>query len=246
MSQWGYVLGPNKLPSEEARVNLGTVGVVSARFLPEPTFPTVRGRIAGAAVGAVLGFLAAPFQAHAGAVLIAPFTILAGALRGASAAEPIETVEEAETALKRALADFKIQETMRDRILETAQQKTPHRFTVLTNQGPTAIDEEVSYRSLASQGIESIVEVSLREIQMEGLFSPVALTMNARVKLIRLMDGTVTYSRLYFSQSERRNYSEWADDDAQLFREALDRGYQGLIEKIVDDLFLVYPFPGQT
>lgn len=162
-------------PSEEVRAKLGTIGVVSARFTPEAKFDTpAKGRASGAwegtkqgavigaaivgaiggvplIIGAPIGIVTAGIGALAGGIV----GTIPGSIHGAVTALPSETVEEAEAALKMALADLEVQEAMGDHVLQVAEDQTHHHLVLLTDQGPTTPDEEASYGSLTDNGIDT-------------------------------------------------------------------------------------------
>lgn len=267
-------------PSEEVRAKIGTIGVVSARFNPEAEFQTpAKGRVSGAGRGAARGaamgalggaaigalcLVMAPICMPVGAVVGGTIGAPIGTVYGATTALPAKTVEEAEVALKNALSDLKIQETMRDHVFQAAHQ-THYHFVLLADPGPTAIHplgsslittgiipEEVNYGLLSERGIDTVLEVSVTTVGLGefvrtnrcvtahpwGVNVPVAQCVSAHARLIRIADGTVLYSHAFVYISEGRKFAEWASNNAQLFREEFDRGYQNLAGQIVDQLFL--------
>ena len=64
-----------------------------------------------------------------------------------------------------------------------------------------------------------------------------------RTKLLRPLDNKVFYQITLKCVGSERTLTEWAVDDAQLFREELKRCYEDLITVVVDQVFLEYPFP---
>lgn len=240
---------PDPLLSEELRGTLGTIGVVSARFIPEAAFePPTGGKGTGAAKGAAMGFFgsigAGAQSGNAGVLLgiaLAPVIGLGGAIYGAVAAESAATVENAEATLENALVTLDLQGPMRDRILQVARRQTHHSFVRLGSLGPTASDEKVSYRSLASDGIDTILEVSIPGVGIpgSGINPPIPLVMSARARLIRVADDAEIHARTWSYRGRTRKFADWAVNDAQPLREELDRAYQALAEAIVDELFLL-------
>lgn len=259
IAQWGCAHSLPIPPSEQARATLGTIGVVSGRFAPEAGLRTSAGGWAGGAGrGAAIGAgrtvgTAAEIGVHGrdlGGVLIialgialAPVGALVGSVVGGATAEPAATVEEAEAVLKNALAELKVQETMRDRVLQLARDQTRHRFILLSEQGPTALDEKVSYQSLASAGVDTALEVNVVSLGLEGPWSinpPVALFMTLRTRLVRVGDGIPIYEATFEYKGRARTFTEWAANNAQPFRDGLEDAYQSLAEKVVEELFLLY------
>lgn len=61
-------------------------------------------------------------------------------------------------------------------------------------------------------------------------------------RLIRAHDNEVVISESFFcAGEEKRKYTEWAKNEGQLFVDEFIACVPELAEKVVDDLFLVYP-----
>lgn len=254
---------PLYLP-EDIRAQLGTIGVVSPRFAPEVTLDMPakgagggagRGAAEGAAgafgVPAEVGCSGVDWEPCAlglalGLALAVPGAIVGG-VYGAIAAEPAESVEEVEARIRQVLAELKMQEALRDHVLQEARNQTRYTFILLTEEGPTEPGEEITYRAVRSEGVDMILEVSVQSVGFKGKWAinpPIAFSMTAHVRLIEVGDGTVHWDRSSPYTTSARPYTEWTVNDAQAFREALDSGYERLAEKIVDALFLYTPLPG--
>jgi hypothetical protein len=247
-------------PSEKIRAELGTIGVVSARFIPSSEFQMpakgaasgfrrgaakVFGKKGGGASGAGFGGAAVhPLLAIAFVIAAVTVGAVVGGIEGAATAESVTSVEEAEAALKKAMDVLKIQEGMRDHLLQVAQEQTDYHFVHIDEQGATSPEEEISYSSLAREkNIDTILEISVLFFNLTGekdVNPPLALVMNVRTRLIRSADDTMLYDSTLEFMSGTRTFTEWAANDAQQFIEELDRAYQSLAEKIVDELFLLY------
>lgn len=264
LGQVGCATGPYLLPpppSELVRGRLGTIGVVSAQFTPRAELPPPakgggagagRGMATGAGKGAALvGKLASGCVGEGCAIvlLMIPAAIIGGVVggvAGAASAVPAEAVADAETALKSALADLTIQETLRGHILRIAKARTPHAFVLVTEHGPSAPNGNVSYRSLASQGIDTVLETGVLTLDLVGEWDvnpPLALVMAVRTRLIRVTDDAELYAHTLEYLSGFRTFTDWAADNAQPFRNELSLAYQSLSEKIVEELFLLYLLP---
>lgn len=253
VGQVGCATHPRSIspPSEQVRAQLGTIGIVSPSLAPEPALqgPT-SGKVAGAAKGAglgagymILGGLEA--GAHAGqggavvllmAIGLAPVAALVGGIYGAVAAEPAAKVKEAETALQGAFADQKVQEALRDQVLEMARDRAGRRLV------PAGTD------------VDSILEVGVSSL---GLVGPPAvnpglsLVVHACPRLIRVADDVELYPsgphgpRALAYASAPEKFVEWGAEGARLFREEMERAWQALAEKVVEDVFLVHLPPGR-
>jgi hypothetical protein len=263
LGQWGCAIHSHQIapPSEQVRAQVGTVGVASLGVIPGSALegPT-SGKWSGAAKGAGLGarnmllgglvmaagvsFASGGAGALVGGAILAlaigltPVAALVGGIYGAVAAEPADKVKAAEAALKSAFTDLKVQEAIRDRILRVARDRTDY--------GLVPLGENVD--------VDTILEISLPSL---GLVGPAAvdpelfLIVRACPRLVRAADGAELYPpgpeglREVAYTSVPRKFFEWAAEDARLFREEMERSYQGLAEKIVEDIFLLSLPPGR-
>ncbi len=227
-------------PSEEVRAALGTIGVVSAAAAHEEQLkgPT-RGKLHGAAKGAMKGFWQGAWAGLEAWIIGAPvFGAIGGTIGlglGAIIARSGSEVKEAEAALNKALGDLRLQETLRDRVLEAAREKTQHTFVLVEDQTP--------YSSLADKGIDTVLEIGVAELRFEGqgINPPLTLFVNVRARLIRVSDETELYVyTLDPPSTDARKFTEWAADDARPLRDELEDINRYLAKQIVEKLFLQY------
>jgi len=242
--QWGCAHAPPPRPfrptlSEEVRTTLETIGVVSANVILGPQFKGgTRGRLHGAAKGALCGFTLC-FAGGGGGDPLGTLVVAAvsgpiGLGVGAFMAESGSKVKKAEAALNKAVGELNVQETFRDRVLRVARDQTSHNFVLLQDQAP--------YSSLADKGVDTVLEIGVVRLileEVEGINPPLALVMSATARLVKVSDETELYLYTLVYHSRKRKLTDWAADDAQPLREEVDRAYQGLAERIVDDLFLL-------
>ena len=242
------------LPSEEIRDALGTVGVVSGRFTPQVKLRTpAKGRLSGAwregVRGAVVGVLAGapstdfftPLPILLGAALGLTASSVIGGVYGALTALPAEPIEEAEARLKTVLAGLTIQEAMRDRIFRVLQDRRNDRSVLLTDKGPGAPDEPITYRSLSDNGIDTILEVAVQVVGLDGHWAAdpaLAVLITVRTRLLRSLDDTVLSAHTFEYRSGKGRFTEWASSDAKGFLKELDRGYARLADRIVETLII--------
>ena len=248
-----------KFKARDIRAQWGTIGIVSAHYAPEVQLQmpakgagggVVRGAQAGADGGFRVGAYPCTWKAEdpgcatfmlLGVVLAIPGTLV-GSVYGAIAVEPAESVEEVEAAIRQVLAELKMQEALRDHVLQEARNQTRHTVVLLTEEGPTAPDKEGTYPAVGSEGVGTILEMSLQSVGFEGetaVNPPLAFFMTVRVRLIPVGDGSEYYDRAYYYKTSARPYTEWVVNDAQAFQEAVNLGYQNLAEQIVDALSVI-------
>lgn len=241
---------PSSLTSHQ-RENLGTIGVAAVRFVPgsKPDAPnTPLGGAAGAVVGTTAGALAG-----VGAIVILPIAPelafahllgyavaaaagvggLAGGVAGATAKAPPK-FPDTEAAIATALSQLRVEERLRDEVVEYASKKLPNSFVAVPEILPAVRATPVSYSNVVPKNVDGVLEISLLKIDMrtEGE-SLLALTMVARARVVRVSDDKVLADAAYRFVSETRSFEIWAENDAEAFREAMERGYQSLAEQIV-------------
>ena len=240
--------------SEEERAKLGTIGVVSARFVPEVEFHrsstkgvgAAKGVAGGAPAGAMMGAAAGagtgpfapvmiPTLAALGAVV---FGVVGGVL-GAVEGVPSEKLNEADVELRNAVVEAKLHETMQDRILQVAREKTRNNFIKTEKLGPTASNEKVSYHSLAVKGVDTVLEVSVMKFGLVGkggINPPLSMVMNVRIRLILTVNDAVIYEDTIKYKSLLREFTYWAENNAQPFFNEVENSYKTISEKIVERL----------
>jgi len=252
IGQFGCAHGPHKIPGlpEQARAELGTIGVVSACFEPEfkcPHKPLTKGKAAAAgAIGGALGALYGgvmtgdPYGLALGIVLVPVFSA-GGAVYGVIEGKTTKTIKETEETLN-AFRHEKIQETLREHFLSVAREKTPYTFIVVEEQRPAFLGQEVSYGCFADKSIDTVLEMSVPSYELksekEGLNPPLSFNTGVLIKLIRIADGKELYRKYFPYVGSKRKFTGWAAKNARPLREEFDRSFKNLANEIVEVLFL--------
>jgi len=290
--QWGCAAQPPALPTE-LRAQLGTIGVVSAQYTPTVEFELpARGWLGGAGRGAVGGAKAFIVLVPSGAVMggigvaamIAPSLegallgllgigvllkgagyMIIGPFYGAATAEAPATAEEAKTHLQAALASMRIQETMRDHVVQAAHPYRPKvDLKVVDGQGPESASDLLTYFPLDHTNVDSVLELRVTRLWLssnESFFQPLrqtfsdkneswidpyrelginpslSLGMEVRGRLIRTVDKSVLYDNTWKYEGESHVFADWAANDAQLFEEEFERAYDGLAGQLSSSIF---------
>jgi hypothetical protein len=243
-------------PSEQLRMHLGTVGVVSVQFAPKVKVLTpAMGWASGAARGAaraedkLLNATTTPGLGEMGdicCVVLTPFALCGGALSGAAKAPSAAEVKETQENLNKDVpTNIEIQEKMRAQLLQVAREETHYAFVVLEDRGPVASDEKVSYDSLAGHDIDTVIEIGVLNFGLKGDWTETDPTlkffMTLRTRLIRIADGEVVYAAtLRYVSLTNHKFDIWAANDGQLLKEEFSPCYSTLAEKIVEEVFLLY------
>jgi hypothetical protein len=231
---------------------LGTVAVVSAFFDPEfkcPHKPMTKGKAAG--VGALEGFFASiqggamggnPLVGALG-IALSPVFAAGGAIYGAIEGETTKTIRKTEETLNHCVAAFRAQEVMQERVLSLVRERSRCTFVVPDQCGPNVLDEETSYDSLVQKGVDTVLEISVRKFglwrEKDAIDPPLSLFMTVSIRLIRVKDNAALSSQTFrYESEEKQKFTKWAKNDAQPFKEELDRCFKSLAQRIVVELFI--------
>ena len=243
-------------PKESVRLGLTSVALAPGRF--QPKFDVVDGPAKGVRQGAARGaLLGAAYTLGGGAfggpiglvatVLLTPVGAVGGGIVGGVTAESATKVEERVAAAGRSLLARKIQDDLVLRVASIGREQTSSTFTLLADRGPRLPDELMDYRSLGEEGIQAVLEISVVELSLRGRTGEIdpglSLAIAVKTRLVRTDDDAQLYANsLTYSGGKGRTLVEWLDDAEQL-RIEVDRACEIVAEKIVDEVFLLMPFP---
>jgi len=240
-----------KYLTEMDRESLGHVGVVSAQFQPEinltlPAKGAGSGAWRGAREGAkdvIIGSAVTPLPgAIFLGILLSPFVAAGGAVYGAIAAPPAKDVARHEKTLAGITRKLEINRSIREGIIQYANEKAHYSFTDLGEIGPAKPGEETNYLRLALNGSDTVLEVSASDLSTEGaaINSPFRVVIKTDMRLIRTEDGRELASYHPRFASQLRTLQAWAQKDGALFRKALQKGFMQISRETVYELLLVY------
>ncbi|MCE5262539.1 MAG: hypothetical protein LLG97_03275 [Deltaproteobacteria bacterium] len=244
-------------PSKE----LGSIALVQGHFAPEMTLDRpAKGWLAGAGRGSANWagkVMAAPWTGGgwggcsgqgcglALAVILALTTAaatvggVAGAVVGAVKAEPAGEVAYAESLIRTAVAELRVQDSLRDHVTREALKERRRNWAFLEGEGPALAGQKVSYRHLAERGFETVLEISVLRFGLIGPWEvnpPLRLEMDAQVRVVRTGEDNEIYSRTFRYAGGSKKHSEWCADDAQPLQSEFERCYGGLAVDIVSGL----------
>ena len=235
--------------AEDVRAQLGTVGLVTPGFQPEfdyrpPGQNGTQGALAGAGSGLLIGTLGAAgcffsmgqLLGACALGLATPYLAVRFAVDRTERGVSGEAIEEAEGALKAALDDLSLQELLKAKILQSARVDTP--LIAAPASGPRRPSETVQYGSLAGEGVDTTLELTVLEVGLglptskaaagSSLWEPgnpdpmLQLRVVAQGRLIRTRDGVELYAYKDTQISGAERFTEWAADGARRFRDDLD------------------------
>ncbi len=201
------------------------IGIVLNMSMPPAFNVPAKGGAEGAKRGAGLFFGGGGASGPAAPVvaILMIFGAAGGAIVGALKAEDAARVEEAEVTLRAALSGLKPAEAVRDRLVEVAHKETLHSLVALS--GP-----------LDTEGFDTVVELTVFKYHLRGdgsINPPFRLILSVRARAVRVADGRLLHEETFESESEKRKFVEWAENDAQPLREALDNVALKLANDIV-------------
>ena len=251
--------------AEEVRPQLETIGIASDDFSPEPKWPTptrkgATGALKGAGKGFALGLAGGTvgflgLGACAGGAAQGCGIGLVGAF--VAAGTPVWVVGGAIHTAKEGVAEARLIRAldpprMRETVARVARNQAGQQLIVLpAASARPPVDRVTEYGRLASQGIQTLLEISVINVSMQPVDSSLEkfldpfsnpnlrLAMTVRARLIRLADSRkIVYDHAFdYSGSSSFRANDWANDDAQSFRNELDRAYETLADEIVQALF---------
>jgi hypothetical protein len=166
-----------------------------------------------------------------------------GGVVGAAKAPGAGEVRAAEATFTTALHAKTIQEALRGQTVAAALGKGANLGSV-SPESAQAASQLRDYRSLAAEGIDTVVEVALTKAgtRGSGIDSPLLLYMEAHVRLIRTGENAEVFFADYRYLGKGLKLSEWLANQGQPLLRALEAGYESLGSQIYDDVFLLYPF----
>jgi hypothetical protein len=232
---------------EKCDARLGTIGAVPALFLPKAKVRTPGGwanecaKSAGKAVegvaqvaagggelGVCIFIVAAPIAACIGC--------LVGIPQGLKQAVPLDEVEEMQGVITNAIGELKIQETMSAYLSKTVVELTDCRLDLLKGKGAHDPDEEPSYRFLERDGLEHVLEVSVKSVGFKtgpGGNPDIFFFMTVHARFVRTGDEEEVFSEDYYWISNKYlKFADYVDNDSRLLQEEIDRSFEEISERI--------------
>jgi hypothetical protein len=166
-----------------------------------------------------------------------------GAWFGAAKAPGTGEVSAAEAAFATALHPEIVQEALRGQTVAAALRRGASLRSVAPASAQAA-SQLHDYRSLAAEGVDTVVEVALTKAGTvgPGIKEPLLLILEARVRAIRAGDNSEIFATNYAHAGKRLKVSEWLANQGQPLLRALEAGYESLGSHIYDEAFLLYPF----
>jgi len=233
-------------PEEKCHTRLGTIGVVPALFLPKAKVHTPGGwakegaKSAGKGVNAAAMYASHPCIFIVAAPIAACIGCLVGIPQGLKQAVPDDEVEEMRGVIANAIGELGIQEAMSTHVTKTVLELTDCRLDFLKGKAPHDLDEEPNYRFLERDGIDHVLEVSVRSVGFKsgpGRNPNIFFFMTVHYRLVRTGDEEEVYSKdFYWITDKYLKLADYVDNDSRLLREEFDRSCEEISERIAKKL----------
>ncbi|HMK14500.1 MAG TPA: hypothetical protein VK460_05760 [Burkholderiales bacterium] len=247
----------------------GTIGLVSARLNPSVDVDEIaegsgHTALGGAAAGMTKGAKPGEYVAVAGVKGNNPYVVgfgltlsaagavvggLVGSVAGAFEGDSAQTIEEKKKEAKAALTTINVQEKVQDDIEQDAKEHGGLKFVAFPNEGPTSLDQKVSYRDLSAKKVDVVLEITvtgygIKRVLVRGESAAAEVVVwrhivfiNARARIIRTKTGSVLEDKLFAHKSSAKSYSEWGANNGQPLAEELTSGCQDIARRVSEFLY---------
>ena len=257
--------------SGDAREQLGRIGVVAVAFAPEVSFsgPTALGGFGGGSKGALSGlglgvlggagcFLTLGFGVDFCAIAVStPYFIGRWSVEGALKAVPEQERRQGRDAIIGAAGEV-TQGQLLEAVLGEGRRRKETAPVPLAAHGPTSREQRSTYSGTPSEGVDTVVEVALLRIGLEGALSNDAgaslgrlwtssfasevdpwlrVIAKARLRVVSVADDGVRFERTFTYRAGHAQLRDWARDDAAEFRKARVEAIEDLGRQIAEEVF---------
>ncbi len=114
------------------------------------------------------------------------------------------------------------------------------RLDLLQGKGPTSPDEELNYGFLKGDGIDSVLEVSVRSVGFKsgpGENPDIFFFMRVHYRFVRTGDEKEIFSKeIYWISDKSVKLAEYVDNDSRFLQEEINRSCEEISERIVGRL----------
>ena len=232
---------------EPQRIDLGRIGVVVAGFKPAVSFDKPmntrdaagRGALVGAGSWIAAGSRSGGYGFIAGLAL-SPVAAVVGSIIGAIKGESEEKIKETEDTLIGYFGTLDPQEALRDQLLSVCREQTPYTFIPLPDlKGPSFPNEEVTYDVSSHQDIDTVLEIGVQRFRLSGDTSNInpdlQLSVDGSIRFLSAKDGKVLHILWVSYDGDTHKFLDWGTDNAQPFKEGIERALQSLARQIIDE-----------
>lgn len=218
--------------SPRQQQDLGSVAIVASPYEPAAQFNgsnanyadgAVIGGVGGAGIGAISAQASAGLMCTIGGplclIVVIPAAIVGGLVGGVAGAavdaittDPGGRIADARGVIEQAIAEM--------RLTDALAAKTSEKFNLpLTQTGDLAV--------------QTTLEVGVSDLRILAREKEMALVLRARSRLYRTASGETIDERVSEAQTDFRKYQDWAADEAQPLRRAVDAALGELSRSVV-------------
>ncbi len=246
----GACAGPSLRPVTEEqaaglRQRLGTPGVIGAYASPQTDYlSTSRGETEALMAGKTSGLLAllGSLEQAGGYGAVLSYVVVPPSLAatpGAQPGSPAPSLADRQAALRKALAELRIQDRLRNALADQLHLlHVPAELLGEDDLSPQAFRKS-DYRQLKSTGIDTVVEASVERLVFVGngwVGPDLSLRLEARVRLVSTADNGELFSRSYACGSRQDRIMAWAGMDGKPVEDEIGRCSEVIAERAARDL----------
>lgn len=241
--------------TEDLRDQFGRIGVALSPNAVQDYFQKPANKEQGAARGAATGASSVidegmregartlnPLYPIAG-ILFSPFGAMVGGtvgtIRGVSEGE----LESATAALDTALVDVRRDSVIRDIVLQIAPDQTGRDFVALDDRWGSPPGKGIGQESPWPPRVDTVLEIGTPVVRLTGerdINPPLELVVSVAGRVLRARDRKEIYSQTWTHVEGIHLFTDWAENDARIFREKLERAFDNLAEQVVETIFLLH------
>lgn len=239
------------------------IAIVAVRYPPQTDgisfvglHGVAKGAVIGAGTGASIGAYALPVLPVP--IVFATMTIgAAGGLVIGTVVGAVTTDYEKEESIKKKevqteeetrkiLLDLRIQENMAKHMQAAGEKETKYNFVIFNDLGPSSPGDKPDYTSLAKQGFNDILEISVNKIGSghfgAGESAKYYFYITAQARLVR--DARISTPEFKYVIGPPRKIRDWLDFGGEALRKEIDQAYGAIAEDIFEYVFLYAFFEG--
>lgn len=245
--------GPSALQVKErlAAEDLRAIAIVpsplaTASKLEAPRKGLNQGAVVGASGGAVggaaIGYGSAGVLCTIGgplcALVVVPAAIVGGLVGGLAGgaidnvAQDLSDQGKARRRIGEAVAQLRASDRLAEAAYRAVRSHTSFALDLLPDAAPASAEAKPDYRRLAARGMSAALEVAVTQFDVEAREKEMAIALRARSRLYRTADGRLLEEFATDARSEFRRYEDWAANEAEPLRQALERSLTQLGESI--------------
>jgi hypothetical protein len=149
------------------------------------------------------------------------------------------TIKETEDTLNGRLASLDLQGAFRDRLVVVSAEQTRHSLVFLDLRGPSAQGEGVTYDVSSYPDIDTVLEIAVETCGLTGgpgVNPDFSLSIGGQIRFVSAKDGKVLSTRqIGCSGNTTYKFAEWAKNNAQPFKDEIDRVFPCLANRVIEE-----------